>query len=384
MAVTVLYDGPGGGRNVGGEHWVWLYAGGFEGASSYKFFKDGESYTVLDALAIENATNGSGHVKFTAGGNQAWDTPYTVRVDKCEDSFPYDSLDTGNTYNFSGVSLPSVPTNLTESDISKVGTTGSFSWDNGAGATHYEVQLNGTALKILTPATPSLAWHMANYTTTDSAVPETSYTLAEINETYGFNDFDLLKTDGTSNTWRVSGINKWGYSSIIFDLWSDWGSFTIGGLPEKAVTPGPTNANSDVTLDQNDLTWIDGGFGAENEATHFSVYYGDTSGDLTLVSDGQTAGGATNSFIIWELLYGSPFDYAVTRYWRVDSTNEWGTTTGDEWSFTTLTFAPPGPSPPDPDPDDPYPIDYEFDPNFIRTTQRLTLASGHQFWYEIS
>ena len=197
-----------------------------------------------------------------------------------------------------------------------------------------------------------------------------------------FTGNDYSKSDYNITAFRMWYDGVW-YSQAFPGMW-----FEINGippaLPDKAITPGPTDANSGVTLDQENLTWVDGGLGDANEADTFSVYYGDTSGDLTLVSSGQSAGVATNAFIIWELLLGSPFDYAVTRYWRIDSTNGVGTTTGDEWSFTTLTFAPPGPSPPDPDPDDPYPIDYEFDPNFIRTTQRLTLAAGNQFWYEIS
>jgi len=56
----------------------------------------------------------------------------------------------------------------------------------------------------------------------------------------------------------------------------------------------------------------------------------------------------------------SPF-YEVTVYWRVDAINQWGTTTGDVWSFTiapegyvppTDPFPEPRPDPPD---DDPYP-----------------------------
>ena len=156
------------------------------------------------------------------------------------------------------------------------------------------------------------------------------------------------------------------------------------GPPEKAITPGPTNENTDVTLDHEDLTWVDGGLGAQNEATTFNVYYGTESGSLTLVSSAQDAGETSNSFTIWDITNGSPFDYQVTRYWRIDSTNDVGTTTGDEWYFTTMTFDPPQPDPPDPDPyDPPRPPDYTFDPNFIRTTKKIVLAAGHQIWYEI-
>lgn len=100
-------------------------------------------------------------------------------------------------------------------------------------------------------------------------------------------------------------------------------------VPIKAKTPAPADAADTVTLDQATLTWEDGG-----GATSYNVYYGDTSGDLELVSEGQ----AETSFTISGIDLGSPFDYTKTRYWRIDSINDMGTTTGDEWSFTTITF----------------------------------------------
>ncbi len=103
--------------------------------------------------------------------------------------------------------------------------------------------------------------------------------------------------------------------------------------PTKANTPSPTNANTSVTLDQAILTWVDGG-GADT----FDVYYGTVSGSLTLVSSAQ----AGTSFTVTGITDGSPFAYLSTRYWRIDSTNDAGTTTGDEWSFITIRLDPPG------------------------------------------
>jgi len=143
------------------------------------------------------------------------------------------------------------------------------------------------------------------------------------------------------------------------------------GVPTKAKNPTPSDANSAVTLDQDTIVWEDGG-GADT----YNVYYGTTSGDLTLVSFIQ----AGLFYTVWGATSGSPYDYLAVRYWRIDSTNAAGTTTGDEWSFTTITFAPPGPNPPDPlDPDPDPPV---FIPNFIRTNKRVVAAAGHQIWFE--
>ncbi len=103
--------------------------------------------------------------------------------------------------------------------------------------------------------------------------------------------------------------------------------------PTKASTPAPTNANASVTLDQATLGWVDGG-GADT----FNVYYGTDSGSLTLVSSAQ----AGMSFTVTGITDGAPYTYLSVRYWRIDSTNDTGTTTGDEWSFTTIRFTPIG------------------------------------------
>lgn len=103
-------------------------------------------------------------------------------------------------------------------------------------------------------------------------------------------------------------------------------------LPSKATTPVPTNANTSVTLDQATIAWTDGG-----DTDTFDVYYGTESGSLTKVSDAQ----AGASFTVTGITDGSPYSYLSVRYWRIDSTNAAGTTTGDEWSFITIRIDPP-------------------------------------------
>ena len=169
----------------------------------------------------------------------------------------------------------------------------------------------------------------------------------------------------------------------------------LAAVPSKATTPSPTNANTAVTLDQATVTWVDGG-GADT----FNVYYGTTSGSLSLVSSAQ----AGTSFTVTGITDGSPYNYIVTRYWRIDSTNDAGTTTGTEWSFTTIRFAPPGQT-----------YDYNgtyyrllvqadgslgdvpgvgventdyvylaagYESNAIRTNRKLVAAAENRIWYE--
>ncbi|KKL18436.1 hypothetical protein LCGC14_2475540 [marine sediment metagenome] len=141
-----------------------------------------------------------------------------------------------------------------------------------------------------------------------------------------FNPTDDLSVD-TDYTWMLK-VQDWSSPFAWFDSDETW-SFDTNVLPEKPINPTPTDAAADVTLDQATITWEDGG-----RATSYDVYYGDTSGSLTLVSSGQ----AGLSFTVDGITLGSPFDYLITRYWRIDAVNASGTTTGDEWSFVSIAF----------------------------------------------
>lgn len=186
-----------------------------------------------------------------------------------------------------------------------------------------------------------------------------------------------------------------GGSAISVDSGSSWGAestttdanFKTYGetpVPSKPVNPTPSDAASDVTLDQATITWEDGG-----NADTYDIYYGDTSGDLTLVSEGQVG----LSFTISDITLGSPFDYIVTRYWRVDAVNAFGTTTGDEWSFVSIAFdqiqvsyklisGGNGQGPYD-DPAGVQGTDWEYTGESNMTTiKRLVAAANDKIWYE--
>ncbi len=167
--------------------------------------------------------------------------------------------------------------------------------------------------------------------------------------------------------------------------------------PTKASTPVPTNVNTSVTLDQATLGWVDGG-GADT----YNVYYGTVSGSLTLVSSAQ----AGTSFTVTGITNGAPYSYLSTRYWRIDSTNGAGTTTGDEWSFTTIRFTPISKTyfysttgqyyrlliQSDGTYGDPPGVGVEntdfvylaagYEANFVATNRRLVSAANSKIWYE--
>ena len=128
--------------------------------------------------------------------------------------------------------------------------------------------------------------------------------------------------------------------SVILKL-SRWGDSEPGTItvsirateevPDKAINPAPVDAVTTVTLDQDTITWEDGG-----GATSYNVYYGEDAGSLVLVSVGQEG-------LTFSLTSYLPFGYTTGRAWRIDSINAAGTTTGDVWTFTTITFNVPSP-----------------------------------------
>ena len=99
-------------------------------------------------------------------------------------------------------------------------------------------------------------------------------------------------------------------------------------------------------------------------AETYDVYFGPT-GDLALISAGQAG-------LSIEVPYA--LEYNTEYSWRVDATNENGTTTGDVWSFTTLLFAPPAVS-----------VDGSSNPtglNNMVTLKRIVVAAANKIFYE--
>ncbi len=91
------------------------------------------------------------------------------------------------------------------------------------------------------------------------------------------------------------------------------------GWPAKAANPDPADDATEVPVGAT-FSWD-----AAALADTYDVYLGTDPGSLTLVSDGQA--GTTYD--------PGTLDGETEYFWRIDSVNEYGTTTGDLWSFTT-------------------------------------------------
>ncbi len=222
-----------------------------------------------------------------------------------------------------------------------------------------------------------------------------------IGESAASNSYDTTWTAQTflaTSSYTITAVNlKLGRSSGAVPDTITVSIRATEGAPTKADTPVPTNANASVTLDQATLGWADGG-GADT----FDVYYGTVSGSLTLVSSAQ----AGTSFTVTGITDGAPYAYLSVRYWRIDSTNDVGTTTGDEWSFTTIRFTPISKTyfysttgqyyrlliQSDGTYGDPPGVGVEntdfvylaagYEANFVATNRRLVSAANSKIWYE--
>jgi len=98
---------------------------------------------------------------------------------------------------------------------------------------------------------------------------------------------------------------------------------TIPPLPEPASNPNPVYGAAGV--DRNaDLSWTAGA-----DATSYDVYFG-TSSPPTFIRN-QTA----------TTFEPGTMAFSTKHYWRIDSVNGWGKTTGEEWTFFTIMPPPP-------------------------------------------
>ena len=97
--------------------------------------------------------------------------------------------------------------------------------------------------------------------------------------------------------------------------------FTTPAAPaaSKPTTPSPANGATEEDFSALGLSWVDGG-GADT----FNVYMG-PSGSLSLISSAQA--GTTLTVDMEDV----PLEQVI--YWRVDATNDEGTTEGDTWHF---------------------------------------------------
>jgi hypothetical protein len=195
--------------------------------------------------------------------------------------------------------------------------------------------------------------------TTDAGVNWTDETPADLwfqtfyNTTYrdqyghAISELDGATLDLYSNTWAAQtyiAYNTYPINKVRLRLSRSPGdaSYIIAvslqacdssvTAPGQATNPFPANAATTIGLNISSMTWDSGG-----DTDYYKVYTGQVSGDLTWIASTVTA----LDLASYITTIGYPLDYNNTWYWRIDAVNTDATTTGVEWSFTTLKLNPP-------------------------------------------
>ncbi|MHC4660948.1 MAG: hypothetical protein ACYS8W_04605 [Planctomycetota bacterium] len=132
--------------------------------------------------------------------------------------------------------------------------------------------------------------------------------------------------------WRIDASNSYGTTQGI--TWTFTTETAPTGVPAKAANVAPVNMEQGVSVDTM-LEWS-AAAGAASYDVYLGVnptpYPGDFRGNITATIHNPP-----------RLLYDTIY------YWRIDSINSFGTTTGDIWSFRTeLLSAPEAPHSPEP------------------------------------
>ena len=258
---------------------------------------DGGDYVVYVDGASEDSGNYTGLSSMNTGGDiggdhQDRDKALYGRID---DVGTWDEAlsgtDINEIYNY-GITTdpPSKATSPSPShQATGVSTTADLSWTAGSGAVSHDV-----------------------YFGTDESPDETEFKGNQSGTTYDPGTMEA----STTYYWRIDEKNIAG--TTTGDVWS---FTTEGGIaPGKATNPSPSHQATGVSVDA-DLSWTAG-----SGATSHDVYCGtDDSPDAGEFKGNQA-----------QTTYNpGTMDANTTYYWRIDEKNQYGTTTGDVWSFTT-------------------------------------------------
>lgn len=187
--------------------------------------------------------------------------------------------------------------------------------------------------------TNTIATPLASTTTilnwNDNSNNETNFVLERSLDGISFNQIAELGANTTTYTdtdvvhsakyhYRLKATNKTDSSnySEVFDVTTE-----AAPAPVKAINPTPVNGSYflELPIENFNLTWK-----GNIDATKYTVYFGTDPENLSKLAD--TPYSEYPSYQLPTVLTSR-----VYYYWRVDSTNDYGTTTGDLWSFRITT-----------------------------------------------
>jgi phage anti-repressor protein len=219
-------------------------------------------------------------------GTMSNNTTYYWRIDEVNAA----GTTTGTVWSFTTiVAAPGQASSPSPSNSATgVSITADLSWSAGSGATSHDVYF-GTS-------SPGTSQGNQTATTFDTGT----------------------MSNNTTYYWRIDEVNAGGTTTG-----SVWSFTTIVAAPGQATNPSPADSAANVAVD-TDLSWTAG-----SGATSHDVYFG-TSSPGSFQGNQTAATFDTGSM-----------DNDTTYYWRIDEVNAATTTTGNVWSFTTITSGQP-------------------------------------------
>lgn len=168
-------------------------------------------------------------------------------------------------------------------------------------------------------------WREITFAAPYSVVSGTNYAIVVSAQTY--NTFWKKDAGGSYVNGAMRGVSvgeNWGpvvpLSDAIFETYDN---LTVPGKP---TNPSPSDAVSDITLDESPLSWD----ASSPAADTYEIYFREQGGSWDLI-------GVAQAGVSYVLNFGY-IDYSKTYEWRIDATNEAGTTTGDTWTFDSIVF----------------------------------------------
>lgn len=237
---------------------------------------------------------------------------YKINCTGCDDNVA-ETPDTGTSYFFyaliskgqgirtyleaATLSKPTTPT--PETDATEVGFSDlTLSWVDGGGATAYNVYIG-----------PS-----GDMTLVSEEQAETSYTtsLAELQTVF----------DATP----INQVIYWRVDATDGDSWVTGDEWNFDARPAAVTNPTPTDTGTGIS------TYPTFSWDASSLATSYSVSAG-LPGHLSSLTTGLTA---VNYPVV-----SDTFSHITEYNWRIDAVNQFGTTAGTVWSFTSVRYDPP-------------------------------------------
>ena len=227
-------------------------------------------------------------------GNLAYDTEYFWRIDTVNEA----GTTTGAVWSFRTAMAPSVPPDQASNPSPSSGATDvavntDMDWDTVAPGVSYRIHIG----------------------TSQSSIPLVT-TLTE-----SFYRPSTLFIHDQQYYWRIDTVGPGG--TTTGNVWSFTTEVAPQDRPPQAGVVSPQDNATDVAIDSNlDWTTVSG-------TDEYRIHFGTDENNIPLV-DTRTSLQST-AHILDDLAYDTEY------FWRIDTVNEAGTTTGAVWSFRTLT-----------------------------------------------